>query len=154
MIENIGVKLVGNVTWVHRSKDGSIIAMGQKRNLLLQDGQEVMVDRLGGLGGAAAITVIAIGDSDSAASMDQTDLQGTELHYHTCTNSRVTNNKLVCYSDFAAGHGTGTIKETVCADTNAAKGARKCLARCVIGPIVKAGGDTVTIIWEFIFAEV
>jgi hypothetical protein len=113
-----------------------------------------MVDRLGGLGGATAITAIAIGDLDTAASMAQTDLQGTELDYHTCTNSRVNNNKLVCYSDFGAGHGTGTIKETVCADTNAAKGARKCLARCVIGPIVKAGGDTVTIIWEFIFAEV
>lgn len=147
------IEVKANVTWMHY-RDGKLIASGKKRNLLLDDGLELIVDRVGGLGGASAVACIAIGDSDSAASMSQTDLQGTELDFHSSTNSRVGTNKLVCHSDYAAGHGTGTIKETVCADTNAAKGGRKCYARCVIGPIVKAGGDTVTIIWEMIFAEV
>lgn len=147
------IRVRGNVTWMHL-RDGKLIASGERHNLLLDDGLEVIVDRLGGLGGQPAIACIAIGDSDSSASMSQTDLQGTELDFHTSTNSRVGTDKLVCHSDFAAGHGTGTIKETVVADTNAAKGARKCLARCVIGPITKLIGDNVTIIWEMIFAEV
>jgi hypothetical protein len=146
----IGVK--ANVTWELR-RDGKVIDSGERHNLLLEDGYEIIVDLLGGLGGQGELVCIAVGDSDTAVSSSQTDLQGAEMHRDTCTNVRV-GHRCRCYYNFAAGEATGTIKEAIIADTNAVKGARKCAARVVIGPIVKGAPDALHIIWDFDFEVV
>ena len=141
------IKIRANVQWKH-IRDGKIIAQGEKHNLILEDGYEIIVDVLGGIGAQPSLLCIAIGDSATDVSGVQTDLQGAELSFGASTNARVVHT-LRCYREFVAGVGTGTIRESVIADTNAAKGARKCAARVVIGPIVKAIGDAVIIVWDF-----
>lgn len=147
------IKVMHNVRWIHYDEHGQVKEEGKVSNLILTDGLEILVDRMGNLGAQAQLRCIGIGDSDAAVNVSQTDLQGAELAFQITTNDREDSDKGLYYTTFAAGVGTGTIKETVLADTVAAKGARKCAARAVIGPIVKGAGDSVTIFWEFIFAQ-
>jgi hypothetical protein len=146
----IGVK--ANVIWELR-RDGKVIDSGERHNLLLEDGYEIIIDRLGGIGVPTNLKCISIGDSDTAVDISQTDLQGAEMARGSCTNARV-GHRCRCYFEFGAGVGTGTIKESVIADKNAVKGARKCAARVVIGPIVKGAPDALHIIWDFDFEVV
>lgn len=150
---NEAIKLKGTVKWQHHDKDGNLIAEGQDNNLTLTDGFEIICDLLAGLGAQTKLQCIAIGTSDTTPAVGQTDLQGSELARGTTTNERPSSNVARFYFLFGAGVGTGTIKETVVADTNAASGSRKCAARSLIGPIVKAAADSVTIIWEFTFTQ-
>lgn len=147
------VALKGRVFWSLVDKDGRVRNFGVDWNLTLTDGFEIICDLLGGLGGQTKLQCIAIGDDDTAPAVGQTDLQGAELYYKASTNSRPQSNVARFYVNYAAGEGTGTIKETVIADTVAAKASRKCAARSVIGPIVKGASDTLIVIWEFTFTQ-
>jgi hypothetical protein len=147
------LKIKQNVYWELIGPDGVVKDCGTVHNLVLTDGFEIICDRLTGLGAQPNLKCIAIGDSNTAAQASQTDLQGSELAFQASTNSRDGSNVAIMYTTYAAGVGTGTIKETVIADTVAAKGSRKCAGRTVLPDIVKGAGDTLTIIWEFIFEE-
>lgn len=147
------MKVKGEVFWHLYDGEGNLKKSGRNYNMTLTDGFEIICDRLGGLGGQTELLCIAIGDDDTAPAVSQTDLQGTELSFKASTNTRPTSNVARFVVDYDAGEGTGTIEETVVADTVAAKGARKCAARTVIGPIVKGAGDKLTVIWEFTFTQ-
>ena len=147
------IKLKTNVYWEITGPDGKVIDAGASHNMVLDDGFELIVDRLAGLGGQPNLKCIAIGDDDTPTDPSQTDLQGTELAYQSVSASRVGSAMARFHTTYGAGVGTGTIRETVIADTVTAAGGRKCAARTVLPDIVKGAGDTLTIIWEFIFEE-
>jgi hypothetical protein len=148
------MRIKHNVYWELTGPDGQVKDAGIVHNMVLTNGFQIICDRLAGLGGQAQLRCIAIGDSNVAAAVGQTDLQGAELAFQISTNTRPFDNVARMYTLYGPGVGTGTIRETVIADTVAALGLRKCAGRTVLPDIVKGALDSLTIIWEFIFAEV
>lgn len=143
-----GLLITDNVTWVKRNKNGTVTARNRVHNVVLDDGLEIAVDRVGGSGGQAAIFGTAIGTSNTATGPTQTDLQGSELFRKASTNTQPSSGVERFVTTFAAGEGTGTIEELVLIDTDAASGARKCLCRVLTGSITKGAGDSWTSTYE------
>ena len=145
-----GTKLKENVSWELRGPDGKLKDSGKAHNLILTDGFEIAAERLGGTGTQDYLQCIALGDSNTAPAVGQTDLQGSELGRVTTTNSNIVGSEDTerMIGVFGPGVGTGTVEEAVLADANAASGARKCFSRVLTGSTVKGAGDTMTVTWE------
>jgi len=153
--ERKGVR--GLVTIEHFGPDGEL-KQHLERNLILTDGLEIFADLLVGAAGTqinpgqTAVAAMGVGDNNTAPVVGDTDLVGTELGFTTTINTQPSSALARFISTFAAGVGTGTWRELVLADTNAAKGARKCVSRVVFGDIVKGALDVITVTWEITFA--
>jgi len=157
--EQNGVK--GKVIIEHYGPDG--VLKQHLENLILTDGKEIFADLLVGAAGTqinpgqTAVAAIAAGDSNTAPTLADTDLVGSELgtgtnRYAATTNSQPSSGLARFVANFTAGICTGTWKELVLADTYAAKGVRKCISRVVFGDIVKGALDTITVTWEITFS--
>jgi len=147
--DRLGMK--GHVTIELRDRLG-VLKEVREANLILTDGLEIAADLLGGLGGQTKLQAIAIGDNGTAPSVSDTDIIGTELGRQTTSNSQPSSGLARFVSTFAAGVATGTWREASIADTNAAKGARKCAARVAFGDITKGAGDSMTVTWDITFS--
>ena len=134
-------------------KKGEVQEKREFENLLLNDGADIAAERLGDTGSQAKLQCIAVGDDNTAPAVGQTDLQGNELTYGAATASKhADTGKERFTATFGAGDGTGTWKEAVIADTNAAKGARTCFSRITFPDIVKGAGEVITWIWDITFS--
>lgn len=136
--------------WKLYDKDGNLKDEGGPFDLILTDGREIFADRIIA-GTQNYLQCQALGTSNQAPAVSDTDLIGTELGYKASTNSQPSSGLARFETTWLAGEGTGTIEEAVLADTVAAKGARKCAVRVLTGTIVKASGDILTTIFEIDF---
>jgi hypothetical protein len=92
---------------------------------------------------ATAMSHMAIGSGDTAAAAGQTAL-GTELARTSLTSTTVSGADIVYVDTFAAGTGTGAVKEA--AILNASSGGTM-LCRTVFSVVNKGANDAMTITW-------
>lgn len=146
--ERTGLK--GKVTLELYDKLGRRKLRREIENLILTDGFEIAAERLGGTGTQDKLQCIALGTSNQAPVIGDTDLIGSELDRVTTVNTNIVGSEDTerFIGTFGPGVGTGAIEEAVIADANAASGSRKCFSRIVSGTINKAAGDTLTVTWE------
>lgn len=152
-------KIKGHVKIEHKTKDG--VKITEVNNLILTDGFEIVADLLVGSGGTQinpsqpVITIIAAGSNNTAPSISDTDVITpivTGGDRAATINSQPSSGLGRFVAQFGAGVATGTWRELALADTNAAKGARKCFSRVVFGDIIKSALDVITVTWELTFS--
>jgi len=152
-----GIK--GHLKIEHRGPDGKLKEVREIDNLILTDGLEIFADLLVGSGGTqinpgqTAIAVIAAGSDNTAPTVADTDLVTPLPSDRAVTvNSQPSSALARFVANFTAGIATGTWRELVLADTDAAKGARKCASRVVFGDMIKGALDTIAVTWEITFS--
>ena len=145
----IGIK--GRVTILVIDKNGNLKNFVQRDNIILNNGLTMCVDLIGNLGTYNPLACVAIGDNDTAEAATQTDIQGSEIARVNSSeySSMSVTNTLISVGTFTGI--SGTMKEAVLADTNAAKGSRTCFSRIVTGSVAITVTDTISVIWEHTF---
>jgi len=111
-------------------------------NLVVTAGKGYVASRMKDAS-ATAMSHMAIGSGDTAAAAGQTAL-GTELARTSLTSTTVSGADIVYVDTFAAGTGTGAVKEA--AILNASSGGTM-LCRTVFSVVNKGANDAMTITW-------
>jgi len=111
-------------------------------NLVVTAGKGYVASRMKDAS-ATAMSHMAIGSGDTAAAAGQTAL-GTELARTALTSTTVSGADIVYVDTFAAGTGTGAVKEA--AILNASSGGTM-LCRTVFSVVNKGANDAMTITW-------
>lgn len=136
------IKIKGMVRMELIGADGQVKQITERENLVTTVGKNLIA----GLIAAEVVTApnyLGIGTSNTAASVGQTALIGTELARVAVTGIRTTNS--VAYTaTFNAGTGTGTIEE---AGLFNASSVGTMAARWLTGTVVKGASDSLVITW-------
>ena len=133
---NDGLKLTGKLTIALNDE-----IVQEVPNLVVTAGKNYVADRM--KNNSTVMSHMAIGTSDTAAAAGQTAL-GSESARTGLTSSTVTDNEIVYVDTFAAGTGTGAIKEA--GIFNASSGGTM-LCRTVFSVVNKGANDAMTITW-------
>jgi hypothetical protein len=141
------IQLKGRVHMTLYAADGSIKQECIKDNLVVTTGKAYVASALIAAP-ANAMTRVAIGTSNSATAVGQTDLQGTELARVVATTSNPTSVTALLSASFGAGVGTGTIEEAGIFNATAAGPASGTMfSRYLTGTFTKGATDTLVISW-------
>lgn len=118
---------------------------GITKNLILTTGKNLLLDRLFGLGGEAALTNIGVGDSSTAAAVGQTQLIGSNTLIQAATSGPTRSAQTVTIaSTFGTGVANFTWNEAGLFN-GTTNGTSKMFNRVVIGPFAKT--STVSIVY-------
>ena len=134
---NDGLKLTGKLTIALNDE-----IVQEVPNLVVTAGKGYVASRMKDAS-ATAMSHMAIGSGDTAAAAGQTAL-GTELARTSLTSTTVSGADIVYVDTFAAGTGTGAVKEA--AILNASSGGTM-LCRTVFSVVNKGASDAMTITW-------
>jgi|TARA_B100001094_G_scaffold327640_1_gene386305 hypothetical protein len=134
---NDGLKLTGKLTIALNDE-----IVQEVPNLVVTAGKGYVASRMKDAS-ATAMSHMAIGSGDTAAAAGQTAL-GTELARTALTSTTVSGADIVYVDTFAAGTGTGAVKEA--AILNASSGGTM-LCRTVFSVVNKGANDAMTITW-------
>ena len=134
---NDGLKLTGKLTIAINDE-----IVQEVPNLVVTAGKGYVASRMKDAS-ATAMSHMAIGSGDTAAAAGQTAL-GTELARTALTSTTVSGADIVYVDTFAAGTGTGAVKEA--AILNASSGGTM-LCRTVFSVVNKGANDAMTITW-------
>lgn len=122
--------------------DGEIKETKDVENLVVLVGKEFITSRMKDAT-ASVMSHMAVGTSSTAAASGDTAL-GAEAGRAALTSTTVTSNNIAYVTTFAAGVGTGVLKEAGLFN-NASGGTMLC--RTVFGDITKGAADTLSITW-------
>lgn len=144
---NEPIKLTGKVHMVLTDEHGNIKKEECRDNLVVTAGKAWVASALI-TAPSAHMTRIAIGTSNSATAVGQTDLQGTELARVVATTSNPTSVTTLLSASFGAGVGTGTIEEAgIFNATGAGPASGTMFSRYLTGTFTKGATDTLTVSW-------
>tara|TARA_R100001440_G_scaffold17368_1_gene29347 strand:+ start:7838 stop:8284 length:447 start_codon:yes stop_codon:yes gene_type:complete len=135
------LKLTGRVNLKLIGPDGSLKDERDVDNLVVTTGLNHIASRIKDAT-ATAMTHYGVGQGQTAAAANNTDLENIIGSRVALTSTTVTNNEVVYVADFGAGVSTGAITEA--AVFNASSG-QTMLARVVFSTINKAAADTLQI---------
>jgi len=156
-------RIIEGITWKAKLWAEICRADGTKEhiegggNLLLNDGCELLSDIFNQTVGAFTPQCIAIGSGTTAPTVNDTDLEtlfAPESESYATVNKQVVGvgRTILINSSFGTVSAPPwAVSECVLADTNAARGARKCFARSTSLSFTLGAGDTVTIFWQIEF---
>lgn len=144
-------KLYGRFDMVCRSADGSIKWRESFENLITRNGFDFMADVMFNSSRPSIMSHVAIGSGSTAAADSQTELV-TELARESGVYAHTDNTKVsTLTATFAAGTGTGTIREV--AVLNAAA-AGTMLSRALLGAArTKAVADSLVVTYTFTLSQ-
>lgn len=134
---NDGLKLTGKLTIAINDE-----IVQEVPNLVVTAGKGYVASRMKDAS-ATAMSHMAIGSGDTAAAAGNTAL-GSELARTALTSTTVSGADIVYVDTFAAGTGTGAVKEA--AILNASSGGTM-LCRTVFSVVNKGANDAMTITW-------
>lgn len=133
-----------NVELILRGPDGRIKKRVKAHNLVTTVGKEKLAEQLVAAPGTEKPKYLAIGKSGTAAAAGDTAL-GEELKRKEATTRSASGKVLTMAVVFAAGEGTGTVKE---AGVFAAAAAGSMYARLAFEGIAKGAEDSLEIQWK------
>lgn len=142
------VKPEDNVKIVLRGPDGEIKSEQTVHNLIVDDGEEGILDQLLGSPSIGKPTHMAIGTSSTAASAGQTALSGTELKRVAFDSKERSGSTVTMIATFGPGEGTGEVKEAGIFNSGSEPGGTM-YARAVLSVVNKGAEDTLEITWTF-----
>lgn len=137
------MKLSGRVHLILRDEFGNIKMEQESGNLITTAGKAIVAAGLI-VAPTVVFNYIACGTSNTAATVGQTALIGTELARVATTSSNPTSTTTLLSAAFGAGVGTGTIEEL---GIFSAAAAGTMFSRYLSGTFVKAAGDSLTVSW-------
>lgn len=140
------VGLQGRVTWELRDDRGNLKFRDVIRNLVVDDGLELIADLIIATG--TAPTHMAIGSDGTAADPSDSAL-GSELARVAFTSATAVAEVVTWVGTYGAGVGTGTVQEAGIFNAGVAG---TLLAHTIHGAFAKGAGDTLTITWELTLA--
>jgi len=151
----------GELTLELRDKHGNLKYKKTHRNLIVDDGKEIFVDRVAGLSSQQEIVAVALGSDDgttlpldasnTALGAEPGTLTGTVRK--ATTNSRVGSNIARFQATFGAGEAIGAITESgLFCDTTKGGANDKMACRVIFSPVNKGSSATLTATWEITFA--
>lgn len=136
------IKATGTLQIVVRDENGNVKQDVKVENLVVTAGLGYIASRMKDAT-ATAMSHMAVGTSNTAASLGQTTLVA-EIARVTLTSTTVTTNQVEYVATFAAGTGTGALQEA--GILNAASNGTM-LCRTVYSVINKGASDSMTITW-------
>ena len=141
------MKFEGNVIFELRDKDGNLKMRDEVKNGITDAGFDAIAARLFS-SGSSSFAVIGIGDSDTAFSASQTDLQGSNKYRKTGSYAHTVGTKIVTITTTWGVDepiaGTVTVKEVGLFDNTVGGNMLSRLTRSVI---TKLSTDVLTVIY-------
>lgn len=137
------VEIRGDLKIVLRDGSGNVKEEREERNLLVNAGLNLVLDRLVGTS-EAVMSHMGVGTGSTAAAAGNTALETALGARKALTSSTVTGSSIAYVGAWAAGESTGAITE---AGIFNASSSGTMLCRSVFSAVNKAAADSLTITW-------